>query len=154
MSIRAVFDCMVFVQAAARPNGPAMACFDRLATVGGQLCVSESILLEIGEVLSRAELQARLPSLTRERVGAFLDDVKRAAVNVEMVPHAFDLPRDPKDERYLDLAIAASADYLVTWNEKHLTYLTKADTPEGREFCRHYPKLKILSPTGFLAQQL
>lgn len=118
MSIRAVLDCMIFVQAAGNPHGPAMACFDKLAEMGGQLCVSDAVLLEIGDVLTRAELRKRVPSLTPERVGKFLDDVKTKALVVENVPRVFSLPRDPKDEPYINLAIAAKADFLVTWNNR------------------------------------
>jgi putative PIN family toxin of toxin-antitoxin system len=150
MSLRAVFDCVLFVQAAANPNGPAMACFDRLTKLAGRLYVSDAILLEIGEVLNRAELRRRLPSLTPTRVGQFLDDVRATAHLVDIVPHAFSLPRDPKDEPYLDLAIAAQADYLLTWNSRHLTYLMKQDTPEERTFCERYPTLKITDPVEFL----
>jgi len=52
---------------------------------------------------------------------------------------------------YIDLAVAAGAHYLCTWNERHLTYLMKQDTPEGLEFCRRYPNLKILDPPAVLA---
>ena len=65
-------------------------------------------------------------------------------------PHAFGLPRDPKDEPLIDLAVAGDAEYLVTWNERHLTYLIKKDTPEGVEFCSKYPRLVICTPPEFL----
>jgi putative PIN family toxin of toxin-antitoxin system len=150
MTVVAVFDCMLFVQAAANPNGAAMACFDRLTQSGGRLCLSDDVLLEIGEVLSRPELRRRLPSLTPARVGRFLDDIRAAATMIDVVPHAFSLPRDSNDQPYLDLAIAANADFLVTWNARHLTYLMGQDTPEGREFCRRYPDLTIVDPVQFL----
>jgi hypothetical protein len=44
------------------------------------------------------------------------------------------------------------AAYLVTWNDRHLTYLMRQDTHEGREFCRKFPDLKILSPPVFLSE--
>lgn len=65
-------------------------------------------------------------------------------------PQAFALPRDPKDEPYTNLSVAVSATYLVTWNQRHLTYLMQQDTPEGRQFCQRFPLLKIVSPPGFL----
>jgi predicted nucleic acid-binding protein len=66
------------------------------------------------------------------------------------VPKSISLPRDPDDEIYLDLAVAANADYLVTWNEKHLTYVMQRDTQEDEEFCRRFPTLTILDPFQFL----
>lgn len=152
MSFRAVFDCMIFVQAANNANGPAMACFDRLTERGARLCLSNAILLEIGEVLNRPELRRRLPLLTPERVGKFLDEVKQAATVIEQVPRVCVLPRDPKDEPYINLAIAADAEFLVTWNHRHLTYLMKEDTPEGREFRRAHRRIIITDPVSFLRQ--
>ena len=39
---------------------------------------------------------------------------------------------------------------LVTWNERHLTYLMRGDTPEGQEFCRRFPRITILDPVRFI----
>ncbi|MDB5330475.1 MAG: pilt protein domain protein [Phycisphaerales bacterium] len=68
------------------------------------------------------------------------------------VPNSFSLPRDPDDEPYTDLAIAAGARYLVTWNERHLTYLMRKDTPEGRDFCERFPEVKIVDLPTFLRE--
>jgi predicted nucleic acid-binding protein len=70
--------------------------------------------------------------------------------DVATPPKVFVLPRDPKDEPYTDLATAANAACLVTWNERHLTYLMQQDTPEGKEFCQRFPCLKIMTPPAFL----
>lgn len=150
MSVRAVFDCMIYLQAAANAAGPAMACFDRLEELGGTLCVSHDVLAEVGEVLMRPELRTKLKRLTPETVGTFLDGVRAKAQLIDPVPHAFRLTRDPKDEPYVNLAIAAQANYLVTWNARHLTYLMNADTPDGREFTQRYPTITIVDPLTFL----
>jgi putative PIN family toxin of toxin-antitoxin system len=150
MSIRAVFDCRVFLQAAASPTGPAMACFSRLEETGGSLCISRDILAEVGEVLLRPELQSKFKRLTPQRVAEFLDGVKARATLLDTVRSALQLHRDPKDEPYLNLAIEAKADYLVTWNARHLTYLMDADTPEGVEFTAKYASLRIVDPVQFL----
>jgi len=48
--VRVVFDCMIFLQAAARPSGPATALLE-LAEIGElELLVSEACLEEIREV--------------------------------------------------------------------------------------------------------
>lgn len=64
----------------------------------------------------------------------------------------FALPRDPDDEPLVDLAIAGGAQFLVTWNERHLNYLMQKDTPEGEEFCSRFPHLRIITPTEFLTE--
>ena len=56
MTRRVVFDCMVFLQGAASPDGPAAACL-RLAEKGHvELCVSSEILSEVRDVLTRPTL--------------------------------------------------------------------------------------------------
>jgi predicted nucleic acid-binding protein len=66
------------------------------------------------------------------------------------VPIVFRLPRDPNDEPILNLAIAAGATHLVTWNHRHLGYLMEGDTREGRDFCRRFRKLQIVNPKQFI----
>jgi predicted nucleic acid-binding protein len=97
-------------------------------------------------------LKARIPALTDERVESFLRKFISAASLAPDPPNAFALTRDPDDEPYTDLAIAAKARYLVTWNERHLTYLMRQDTPEGKDFCQRFPMLTILAPPAFLQQ--
>ena len=48
MTARVVFDCMVFLQGAARPTSPARACFQTVEDGLATLCVSLSILAERG----------------------------------------------------------------------------------------------------------
>ena len=150
MNSRAVFDCMLFLQAISSPNGPAMACFDRAQTAGVQLCSSPQVEQEILSILMKPELHRRIRQLTPERVSRFLDQYKQDALLIRDVPVSFRLPRDPKDEPYINLAIAAGVSHLVTWNDRHLTYLMRQDTPEGINFCLRYPHLKILTPVEFL----
>lgn len=49
-----------------------------------------------------------------------------------------------------DLAISTGESYLVGWNERHLNYLMKRDTPEALDFCTRFPGIKILTPPAFL----
>ena len=72
MTRRVVFDCMVFLQGAANPDGPAAACL-RLAEKGHvELCISSEILSEVRDVLTRPKMQHRFSALTEETVSAFL----------------------------------------------------------------------------------
>jgi predicted nucleic acid-binding protein len=66
---RAVFDCMVFLQGAARRESPVGACL-LLVDLGMvelgmiELCISEEILAEIRDVLTRPRSLCRLPAKT------------------------------------------------------------------------------------------
>ena len=105
---------MIFLQAAARPKGPAAALLE-LAEIGElELLISEACLEEIREVLIRPNVQRKFPSLTISTVIDFLDRIQVCSVYSATVPSLFSLERDPKDAKYVDLAIATKADFLVT----------------------------------------
>ncbi len=150
MAIRVVYDCMVFVQGALKDTGPSSVCLHLAESGRVELLLSPSIVEELSEVLSRDELRRKSPNLTDESAARFLARIKSFAESKPEPPASFSLPRDPKDEHCINLAIAAAANYLVSWNERHLNYLMRNDTPEGKDFCARYPSLKIVTPVKFL----
>lgn len=58
--IGAVFDCMVFLQAATNDQGPAFACISFVEAGDVMLSISGSILAELKDVLTRPELARAL----------------------------------------------------------------------------------------------
>jgi putative PIN family toxin of toxin-antitoxin system len=139
-AIHVVYDCMIFLQAVARPgrsHGTMRLVREKRVT----LFISAEALAEVRDVLTRSEIRQKFPALTPDAVDIFLNDLLASARLVKDVPAVFSLPRDKKDEPYINLAIAAGARYLVTWNERHLTYLMRQDTPEGRDFCQRFPNV-------------
>jgi len=66
------------------------------------------------------------------------------------VPENFVLQRDPKDSKYLNLAIAAAAPHIVTL-DRDLLDLMQPGSVEGVDFRSRYPAIQILSPDAFLA---
>lgn len=59
------------------------------------------------------------------------------------------LTRDPKDAMYLDLALAAGAEYVVSRDNDLLDLMTSPD-PEPAAFRAAYPALRITDPVSFL----
>ena len=112
--------------------------------------LSPKTLAEGSDILLRPVVRRKFKSLTNEQVRRFFSKVESFSETLPEPPQAFTLPRDPKDEIYTNLAIAGGAEYLVSWNERHLNYLMKRDTPEGKDFCARYPSLKIVTPVEFL----
>lgn len=147
MSDRAVFDCMVYLQAAANESGPAFACFGLVDDGDVTLCVSAEVLAEARDVLTRPALQAKFSRLTPERVGQFLQNVEAKAVLIRAVPKVFACPRDPDDEPYVNLALAAGTQYLVS-RDKDLLDLRNDSAFRGR-----FPDLAILDPVAFLQER-
>jgi putative PIN family toxin of toxin-antitoxin system len=140
---------MLFLQGAARPAGPAAACL-RLAEAGHvELYLSADVLAEIRDVLTRPKLQKKFPALTPQAVDAFLGRVTQHAVVLADVPATVTLTRDPKDEKYLNLAVAAGARYLVS-RDKDLLDLGSSGPPEAQAFRTSHPTIVILDPVEFL----
>jgi putative PIN family toxin of toxin-antitoxin system len=152
MPATAVFDCSLFLQAITSEKGPAFKCFTLVERGEITLFLSPAVLAEVEDVLSRPLLRDKFALLSAERVELFMRKFKSVAVVIPNPPPVFALPRDRDDEPYTDLAIAAGAKYLVTWNDRHLTYLMRQDTSEGRDFCLRFPSLTILSPVQFLRE--
>jgi putative PIN family toxin of toxin-antitoxin system len=139
---RVVFDCMIFLQAAARRASPSGACL-ALAEQGLlELYVSPAILAEVQDVISRPKIRTRFQQLTEDVVAEFVTRIERIAVSVKEVGTAIILARDPKDEPYLNLAAACQAEYLVSRDR---------DLLEGADaIARLLPNLRIVDPVAFL----
>ncbi len=73
-------------------------------------------------------MTTKFKSLTPQLVDDFLDRLQLVAETIDDVPKTFNYDRDPKDEKYIDLAIAAKADVLVS-RDKDLLALREPDSP-------------------------
>ena len=146
---RVVFDCMVYLQAIVSESGPAAALLRSLDNDALSLFVSESVLEEVREVLSRPKIRQRNPEITDERIDALINRVLEKAVVVNDVRQHFNYSRDPKDEKYINLAIEAEVSYLVS-RDKDLLDLMTGETGECKDFRRRFRQLKIIEPVEFL----
>jgi putative PIN family toxin of toxin-antitoxin system len=135
---------MDFSQAAARSTGPAAACLEALRDGRLELVISPEIVAEVRDVLTRPKTVRKFPALTPEAVEVFVRDVEARAVALTEVPRVFALARDPKDEPYINLAIASEAEYLITWD------LDLLDLMGDEGFRQKFPTLTILDPPTFL----
>ena len=146
---KAVFDTVILLQAFCNPSGPAAACWSRVVDHRMVHLASAVILAELEEVTSRPKLMSRLGYSSEDQI-AFMETVRLHSEVKLGVRHWFNYPRDPKDEPYLDLAIEADAQFLVTW-DNDLLDLMKPDSADGRIFRAQAPGLKIVTPPELLA---
>ena len=149
---RVVLDTVIFIQALISGRGAAAGCIDRLRRGRFILLQSDDTLAELKDVPFRPKLRAKYPYITDAMVAALISEIKSVAVWIPNPPAILDMPRDPKDEPFINLAVAGHARFIVTWNERHLTCLLKQDTPEGKEFCARFPGITIVPLTDFLAK--
>ncbi len=133
-----------FLASCRATNSPARACFrlvdDGLVT----LLISAEILTEVRDILARPKTLHRFPQLTTVAIDAFLRNVLSKATSISDVPRVFTLQRDPKDEAYVNLALAGDARYLVSRDGDLLDLMRDAS------FRHSYPGLEILDPMEFL----
>jgi putative PIN family toxin of toxin-antitoxin system len=146
----AVFDCMVYLQAAARPDGPARACLGLVQSGRVAVAMSPAVRAEVEDVLGRPKVRQKFKSLTSEAIAVFLSDLDRLTTTTEVARSITVLPRDPKDEPYLNLALTVGAKYLVTWDNDLLSLM--GENPDGTEFRDRFPALVILTPVAFLRE--
>jgi hypothetical protein len=85
-----------------------------------------------------------------ELVERFLVALSKRALTTPEVPRVFRYQRDPKDEPYINLAIAAGAGYLISRDTDVLDLASPGD-PDGVRLRRHAPRPQILDPVSFLA---
>ncbi len=150
MTPTVVYDCMIFVQAAANPAGPSGQCLRLVESGGVRLAMSQAIRYEIHDVLGRPAVRAKVPAMTDARVAEILAFIDFFAVQVPEVPSVCEFTRDPKDEKYLNLAVAASAGVIVS-RDNDLLDLMKPDDADGTAFRAAHPTIVILDPAAFLA---
>lgn len=128
--LRLEIDTNVIVSAALKPEGLQRTVLLLASAKPARLYVSDAILAEYGEVLARPELRIRRS--LRQQV---LQLVKNRAHSV-MPWRPLRVTDDPDDNKFLECAEAARADYLVTGNQRH--------------FPRFWRATKVITPREFL----
>lgn len=146
---RVVFDCMVYLQATVSESGPAATLLRLIDNDALSLFVSNDILEEIREVLSRPKIRKRNPEITDERVDALINRVLEKATVINDVQQHFIYSRDPKDEKYVNLAVEAEVNYLIS-RDNDLLDLMIGHTDDCKDFRRRFRQLKVIEPVEFL----
>lgn len=140
---------MVFLQGAAKARGPAAACLNLVEAGHVQLFLSDEILREVHDVLTRPKLQKKFPALTNDRVRDFLNRLRATASVVGDPPKVISFERDPKDEKYLNLAAATAPAYLVS-RDNDLLDLQKEETQGRDAIAKWCGQTQFVDPVAFL----
>jgi len=131
IALRLVIDTNILVSAALKPEGLQRTVLVLAMTRPARLYISQAILEEYREVLARREFKIRrglrqqLLQLIKNR-GQLVDPVR-----------GLQLTKDPDDNKFMECADAARADYLITGNQRH--------------FPRFWKKTKIITSREFIS---
>jgi putative PIN family toxin of toxin-antitoxin system len=135
MPKRLVIDTNVLVSAALMPHS-LPASLVRYAFEFSVLLSTESTLMELDTVLHRPKFDRYVSMQERKR---FYEDVKGAAEYLDV--HTWTpVCRDPKDDKFLALAVVGMADFLITGDQDLLVL-------------HPFQKVAIVTPQDFLALQ-
>ena len=147
--IGAIFDCNIFLQTLINDESVAAKCFELARRGRIDLFISDLTFAELIEVLSRPKILGLLSGAGPNRIQVFLDEVLAVSITINNYPRTFQFSRDPDDETYINLAIAADADFIVSRDNDLLDLMT-SHTAESKEFRQRYRSLKIVGPAEFL----
>ncbi len=111
--MRVVLDTNILVSGLLSETGPPGALVALLSENVFVACFDERILAEYREVLRRPHLV-----IAPAKVEQLLTDFEKEGVFIVGRPLPVRLP-DPDDEPFLEVAVAAEAEYLVTGNLRH-----------------------------------
>jgi putative PIN family toxin of toxin-antitoxin system len=129
--VKIVLDTNVLVSALLKPSSKPAAILRLVINGQLKLAYDSRILSEYREVLQRL----RFP-FTGEQITALLDFFEKDGIMAVGFPLTIHLP-DPDDEPFLEVALAITADALVTGNKRHFSVSATK-------------KVKVLSPSEFL----
>ncbi|MDZ7292842.1 MAG: putative toxin-antitoxin system toxin component, PIN family [candidate division KSB1 bacterium] len=134
--MRVVIDTNVFVESLSRAS-PYHSIFQNLVEGNFFICISNPILLEYEEILYVLH--------RRENADRLLDFLSFSPFVILVDPtYRFNLIfADPDDNKFVDCAIATTADYIVT-RDHHFDVLKSID----------FPKVRIIHPDEFIKQCL
>lgn len=129
LALRVVLDTNVVVSAALKPDGLQRTVFLLAITKPARMYVSGEILAEYEHVLRRRELKIRRGLQTQ-----FLQLVKNRA-HVIRPSRPVKAALDANDDKFLECAEEARADYLITGNLRHFPRFWKSTKiVNAREF--------------------
>jgi putative PIN family toxin of toxin-antitoxin system len=128
--LRLVLDTNVIVSAVLKPEGLPRTALLLAITQPARLYVSPEILVEYREVIARPEFKIR-----RGLRHQLLQLIRNHARLVHPA-RAVQVAKDPDDNKFLECADAARADYLVTGNLRH--------------FPEFWKKTKVITPSELI----
>jgi uncharacterized protein len=128
--LRLVLDTNVIVSAALKPDGSPRAVLTLALTKPAQLYVSQEIFAEYKQVLARPKFRIR-----RGLRIQFLQLIRNRARFVHL-KKLLEIAKDPDDNKFLECADSARADYIVTGNPRH--------------FPRYWKNTKVITPADLL----
>jgi putative PIN family toxin of toxin-antitoxin system len=128
---KAVLDTNVVVSGLRNPHGTPATLLKLTESRAFRCYVSEAMLAEYDEVLRRPGLDLQPPLIAR------IMQMFRRSCTIVIPGKRLNITSDPDDNIFLECALEARADYVVTGNVRH--------------FPSHFQDIRIVKPRQFLS---
>lgn len=134
MIIRVVLDTNVVVSAVISTDGNPALIFEMLILEDLKNYTTQEIIEEIKEVLQRPRIIKRISLVEQDFIVSTFEKISEKIVSGVKIEEIKD---DPDDNKFLECAVSASADYIIS-GDKHLLKL------------HEFRGIKIVSPAEFV----
>ncbi len=136
--MRIVLDTNVLISAFLSGTGVPYQLFELTKTSDMVLVMSLAVFQELERVIRYPHLQQHA-NYNDDQVAQFLLGIERSSLWVSVNQTLDVIEADETDNRFIELAVAGKARYIITGDKRHLLPL------------RRYQGIEIVSPTEFLA---
>lgn len=150
-TLRLVLDTNVLLAGLVSKSSASQKVVDALQARKAIPLLSLPVLAEYRVVLLHPAIIARFGNLTLRRVELSLRRLRYIGDEYRTTRVKFELPRDPRDAMFIELAIAGRATHLVTMDADLLTIST-AHTDAGKRFRQRLPQIKVQTPQRFIEE--
>jgi putative PIN family toxin of toxin-antitoxin system len=113
--------------------------------------LSKPVLDEYRAVLSHPSLHERFPELAAKDIAYLMKRLLFIGEYVRTPRAHFEFPRDPRDEKFIELAIELSATWIIS-SDKDLLSLPQSKSDAGKRFRQRLPGVKVIEASDFLWQ--
>jgi putative PIN family toxin of toxin-antitoxin system len=113
--------------------------------------ISPPVMAEYRTVLLHPAIVARFAHLSLRRVELALHRFRYIGDEYRTDRVKFEFPRDPRDAKFIELAIVAAATHIITL-DLDLLSLPTARTDTGKRFRQRLPRVATLPPGEFIEQ--
>jgi hypothetical protein len=132
--LKLVVDTNLVVSALLKPQSNPALIISLILRGDCSLCLTNDIMTEYAEVLAREKFKR----LDRTKVNELLSKLKKLALWIAPKVSLHKVIQDPADNAFLECAVEAKADFLITGNIQHFPF-------------KKYRQTLILTPAEFMA---
>lgn len=133
-TIRVVIDTNILVSALRSSEGASYRLLSIIDSSALKVCISTTLLAEYEDILKRTDNNF---GLTNSDIDDILDYICKISVHQQVFYLWRPFLKDSNDDMILELAVAANADYIITYNKKDFSGIENFS-------------LKVLSPKELL----